>query len=229
MARRYEVEELKAMAELTHPNGSVSNKEASLYLIRHALNGDPDALGELVNRLTPVIQARVRRSLLRNRSGLESADPRELLKDLVQEVFLSLWRNEGAALRSWDPAKGASLENFVGLIAERKVIAHLRRRSLPVASNPPEDHVLGPELRRAGPEHGTVSKHLLRALIEHLRKDLSPLGFTLFELLFIWEGTVREVSADLGMKPDAVRKWRTRLRAAAHRWLNEIERRGATR
>ena len=130
-------------------------------------------------------------------------------------------------LKSWDPARGASLENSVGLIAERKVIAHLRRGSLPVASNPPEDHVSDPD-RKAGPQPGTVSKHLLQGLIEHLRKDLSPLGFTLFELLFIWEGTVREVSADLGMKPDAVRKWRTRLRAAAHRWRNEMERRGAT-
>ena len=195
-------------------------------LIAEALDGVPAALDELVDRLTPVIQARVRRSILRRRSDIGEMDPRELLKDLVQDVFLQLWKNDGATLRAWDASKGASLENFVGLVAERKVISHLRRGTLDLNDEPPEESASPPVSPAASPENRSVSNELLRDLTAYFRRTLSPLGWTLFELLFVWEGTVQEVSLDLGMKPDAVRKWRTRLRSAAHGWLETRNRGG---
>lgn len=195
-------------------------------LIERALAGDGPALTELVDRLTPVIQARVARSLLRNPCG-GIDDPTEYLKDLTQEVFLSLFKNGGEVLRRWDPERGASLENFVGLVTERKVISELRRVSVRPTSELPADMEPVDPSADDGPERSTGSKYLLHGLMEHFRRELSPLGWTLFELLFIWEGSIQEVSHDLNMNPEAVRKWRTRLRASARRWLQRKEREGS--
>ena len=59
-------------------------------LLEQALAGSQAALSRLVERLTPVIQARAARCLLRTGRG---AGPRlrQELMDLVQQVFLALF------------------------------------------------------------------------------------------------------------------------------------------
>jgi RNA polymerase sigma-70 factor (ECF subfamily) len=208
------------------PAAAPASADPSLELVRRALAGREEALAALVDRLTPVVQARVTRSFLRCRGRVREGQAREDLKDLTQEVFVALFKDDGRTLRRWDPRRGASLENFVGCVAERQVISQLRRprgRDLAEAADAPEPHDPSPE---ASPERQTASRELLQCLVENFRRKLSPLGWTMFELLFVWDGSVEEVSRELDMNREAVRKWRTRLRELARQWAEACEKKG---
>src|SRR5262245_39126253 len=95
--------------------------------VHRALAGDDQALNRLVAMLTPVIQSRVARGLLSRRVGSASGrNVRQEVEDLTQEVFLVLFADGGKVLRSWEPERGLTLPNFVGLVAERQTASILR-------------------------------------------------------------------------------------------------------
>jgi len=179
--------------------------------VSSALAGDAAAVDWLVALLSPVIQRRVARALLRRAGGGRST--RQEVEDLTQEVFLALFDNGGNVLRSWEPDRGMSLSNFVGLVAEREVASILRsgRRS-PWT----EDPTLSEELERAsddapGPEARMVSQQILAALLDHVRATLSPKGLDLFERIYVCEESVETVCSATGMSHHAVYAWRSRL------------------
>lgn len=189
-----------------------------------ALLGDEGALARLVRRLTPVVQARVARKLLlsRDRSG-GSRDVRQEVDDLTQEIFLILFADDGKVLRGWDPGRGLSLANFVGLVAERQTVSILRsgRRS-PWRDDP----TLSDELERiASPvetETAAASREVLGRLFDRLTEELSPLGRRLFDLLLVQETPVAEAVLATGLSADAVYAWRSRLRRLARNLLAEL-------
>lgn len=189
-----------------------------------ALLGDEDSLARLVHRLTPVVQARVARKLLlcRDRSG-GSRDVRQEVEDLTQEIFLILFADDGKVLRGWDPSRGLSLANFVGLVAERQTVSILRsgRRS-PWRDDP----TLSDEMERiASPvetETVAASREVVGRLFDRLTEELSPLGRRLFDLLLIQETPVAEAILATGLSADAVYAWRSRLRRLARNLLAEL-------
>ncbi len=192
--------------------------------VQSALAGDRVALNRLVKTLTPVIQARVARSLLRRRSGAaRNRNIRQEVEDLTQEVFLLLFAEHGKVLRTWEPARGLALVNFVGLIAERRTASTLRsgRRS-PWQDEPclPDD--LDRAAEESGPEAIAASREQLAQLLRRLTEELSPLGRHLFDLLFVRELSLAEIVAQTGLKPDAVYAWRSRLRRLARRLVSEV-------
>lgn len=189
--------------------------------VRSALAGDPAAVHWLVAHLSPVIQARVARALLRRAAGGRST--RQEVEDMTQEVFVALFDDHGKVLRSWEPERGLSLANFTGLVAERQVAAILRsgRRS-PWA----EDPTLSEELERPsedalGPEARVASQELLAVLLDRVRAALSPKGLDLFERLFVREESVEAVCEATGMSHDAVYAWRSRLGKLVRTFLAE--------
>ncbi len=189
--------------------------------LRRALAGDEAALTSLVARLTPVVQARAARALLRAGRG---AGPRlrQELKDLVQEIFLALFERDGRILRTWEPERGLSLLNFVGLVAERQVISILRSgRRDPWRADPTLDARLDGVSNEASPEAAAVSRQALERLLERLRATLSPLGWHLFELLYLHERSVDDVERDTGLSSAAVYAWRSRLRRLARSLADE--------
>src|SRR5262245_1194983 len=102
--------------------------------IEAALAGDEGAVRQLVDELGPVIQARVARALLRRASG---RSVRQEVEDLTQEVFASLFEDDGRILRAWDETRGLSLKNFVGLVAGRQATSILRSgRTTPWRDDP---------------------------------------------------------------------------------------------
>ena len=191
--------------------------------VRRALAGEEPALTRLVQRLTPVIQKRVARGLLLWRTGKAAGrDVRQEVEDITQEVFLALFADGGKALRSWQPERGLSLLNFVGLVAERQTASILRsgKRSPWKDESPlPEDFNQAAPDR--GPEEITASREQLELLLGRLTEELSPLGRHLFDLLFLRELPVEEVMRQTGMRADAVYAWRSRLRRLAVRLLDE--------
>src|SRR5947199_3890226 len=201
------------------------SSDDSVDLVRRALAGDPAAQDELVARLTPVIQARVARTLLARRSRLAGGrDRREEVKDLSQDVFLALFSQDGHVLRTWQPERGLSLESFVGLVAERLVLSFLRsgRRNSSKEELLFDSDEIEPESQESNPEEITASRERLSLLLERLREELSPLGWRMFDLLFIQDLSQAEVQAATGLSADAVYAWRSRLRFRAQQLLAEM-------
>lgn len=193
-------------------------------LVRRALDGDQAALTRLVAVLTPVIQARVARTLLANRFRLAGGrDVRQEVEDLSQEVFLALFSRDAHVLRSWRAERGLSLENFVGLVAERQVRSFLRSgRRNPWKEAPAfTAEEFEPEDPDSGPEEAAASREHLALLLDQLREELSPLGWRLFELLFIQEKSLKEARAATGLSAVAVYAWRSRLRRLVKKLLAE--------
>lgn len=176
-----------------------------------ALSGDERATRELVGRIVPVIQARVARCLLRHGRPGARRNAREEVADLTQEVLLSLFARGGRVLAAWSPERGLSLENFVGLVAQRQAVSMLRtQRHSPWVEEPTED--LGPLLPDAAtPEVRVASQQTLDAVFEWLQSTLSPMGLELFELLILQDLDAAEVVARTGLSRDAVYAWRSRL------------------
>jgi RNA polymerase sigma-70 factor (ECF subfamily) len=193
-------------------------------LVGDALAGDQHALTRLVAALTPVVQARVARTLLARRAARGGGrNLRHEVEDLTQEIFLALFVGGGRVLRSWRAERGLSLESFVGLVSERHVVSFLRsgRR------NPwREDLGMVDDLAAAaggtGPEETAASREQLGLLLERLQSTLSPLGRQVFQLLFVQELTLPEAMAASGLSADAVYAWRSRLRRTARELLGEL-------
>ena len=197
--------------------------------VRRALAGDEPAQNRLVARLTPVIQRRVARGLLLRRVGAASGrNVRQEVEDLTQDIFLVLFADGGKVLRSWEPERGLTLPNFVGLVAERQTASILRSGK---RSPWKEDPTLPEDLEQtvaldSGPEEVTASREELRLLLSRLTEELSPLGRHLFDLLFLQDLPCEEVARQTNMSPDAVYKWRSRLRRLARRLLDEMSKEG---
>ncbi len=181
----------------------------------------------LVQRLLPVVQTEVGYALLRG-ARIESRDPRQEVKDFVQEVFVSLLAKDGKTLRAWDPDRGRSLDSYVRLVARRQVAAILRSgRRNPWADKP----VAGDELARELPDtaggHSTAAKlesvEELDRVLDQLRERLDDRGMLLFRMLYVEERAVEEVMDATEMTRDAVYAWRSRFRKLVAKLAAERE------
>lgn len=174
------------------------------------MSRDSAAVRLLVERLSPVVERRVAAALWRRTS---SRDVRQELADMTQEVFLALFAADGKALRAWDPARGLSLENFVGMLAQHQVASILRNgRTSPWRDDPTEadqiDRLVGPT---QGLEAIVGSRQHLRVLLDTLRSSLSPRGLELFQRLIVDEEPVEALCLATGMTREALYQWRSRL------------------
>lgn len=200
------------------------DRDLQTSLVKAALAQDQAALRELVAILTPIIQSRVARQLMvRRASSAPGRDVRQEVEDLCQDVFVTLFAEDGRVLRTWDVERGLSLHNFVGLVAERQVVSILRsgRRS-PWKEDPTLTADLDGLSPLPDPEEKAAGREEIGLLFERLQEALSPLGMRLFQLLFIEELEVEEISRRINMKADAIYAWRSRLRRLCGQVLGEI-------
>ena len=191
-----------------------------------ALAGDENSLRTLVDYITPVVHARVVRALFeRNVSVGYARDARQEVEDLVQEVFVALFSDDARALRSWDPARGLSFLNYVGLLARREVASILRSgRRNPWREQPTTIEELVEELGTDEPlEIRIQSKELFAIILSRLEERLSTRGLELFEMLIIEQRPVEAVCEETGLKPDAVYAWRSRLAKLVRRIGAELQ------
>ncbi len=199
--------------------------ETERELRDRAVAGDAVATRTLVAAVLPIVQVRVARALSRRRTR-SGRDVRQEVEDIVQEVFVALFERDGRVLKAWDAARGLSLANFCGLIAEREASSILRsgRRS-PWT----EDATASEDLERdAGTapdaEVSVASREHLERLSERLREELSPLGLEMFQRLIVEEEAVEAVCKSTAMTPDAVYAWRSRLGKLARKLAAELAR-----
>ena len=127
-----------------------------------------------------------------------------------------------ASCGCWDPERGLSRKNFIGLVAQRELYKILGRRrrcpwtdGLPAPAEEPADH-------RASPESLVATREVVDRLLRRLRATLSPLGLRLFELLWLEERSIAAICQDTGLSRDAVYAWRSRLKRTASRLAAEL-------
>lgn len=183
-------------------------------LLQQTLDGDRAACRALMNTLAPVIHHRVHRVLRRYRGERAT---REDALDLVQEVLVILLDRDARVLRTWRADGGLSVENFVGLVAEREVRSILRsgRRSA-WAEDPTDDAFFSEQSSHTQVEPQIASRQFLSRMLERLRQELSPRGFALFEQLVVKERSVDDVAEQFGMSIAAIYTFRNRLKQTAH-------------
>lgn len=186
--------------------------------IARALEGDEVLAARLESDLTPVIQARVARKLYNRPTSASTA-----IEDYVQQVWESLLDHRAKVLRDWDPGRGLSLRNYVGLVAERLTISLLRsgrwtgwRENATLLDDPERNS------KEPSPEEVTAGRDELRWILERFQEKLDPLDWHLFDLLFVQELPVLEVAERTKMTRWAVyqRRWRIR------RLAREVRRQG---
>src|SRR5439155_12952986 len=108
--------------------GDRENDGTHAALLEQALAQDPHAVRALLAYLLPVVRSRALLACRRRSSSLGSGDLSQEVDDLTQEALATLFANDANVLRSWDPARGLSLRNFVGLVCARRIHALLRAR-----------------------------------------------------------------------------------------------------
>ncbi|MBN1962811.1 MAG: sigma-70 family RNA polymerase sigma factor [Deltaproteobacteria bacterium] len=189
--------------------------DISHKLLEQALSGQPNAVRSLIEYLAPVVKSRIVRTLTASAGATAGRDLQQEVLDLTQEVFAQLFINEGKILHSWDPERGLSLRNFVGMVAQRHVLSVLRsRKRNPFTDEPIADcDPIKNEITDGNSDFEEImaSRDLLRELVRRLATLLSPLGLLAFELIIVRDCSVSEVQDATGLSPAAIYMWRSRL------------------
>ncbi|MFK7888758.1 MAG: RNA polymerase sigma factor [Gammaproteobacteria bacterium] len=189
------------------------------HALDRVLAGNDAAIAEFVSTMTPVIQARVARCLMKG----TPRDIRRDVEDHSQDVYAHLFSDGAKILRRYDDSHGLSLRNYVGLVAERRVISQLRSsKNNPWRENVSLENEPMPLCGRGSPEREASGQSSLDALLNYLRTTLSPLAWRLFQLLYVHELSVTEVCAETGLSNDAVYAWRSRLRKSARQAQTQL-------
>lgn len=193
-------------------------------VLERCLAGCVAARRHLVQTLTPVIRARVARSLLR-RSESRGRDLSHTLDDLTQSVFLALFEANAKKLRAWDPARGVPVRRFVAFLAQREVASILRRqRSNPWQEDPTAADDLDAVLPSSPPAESRLeSRELLRKVLPRLNHQLTPRGQQLMRRLLLEQADVESVCQEMNMQPAAVYAWRSRLSRRLREVMRELE------
>jgi RNA polymerase sigma-70 factor (ECF subfamily) len=179
--------------------------------VAEAIGGDPSVTSELVTEMGRVIRSRLQRRLLRSGVLGSVGEARFDVEDLCQDVFARLFERNARILRSWDPERGLSLANFVGLVAERHVGGLLRTRRVRLETAT-ESEQLDALPTQDGAAHAPEHRELLEMLQRALAERLSEKGMAVYQLLFLEERSVEEVRARLALNASAIYAWRHRIR-----------------
>ena len=195
-------------------------------LVDAAANGSPDAVRSLVTRIGPIVRTAVARILFRYKSRASGRNLAQEAEDLAQEAMVALFEDDARVLRSWSPERGASLETFVRLVAERTALSILRsgRRS-PFTEDPTDDFELAlSSASSPSPEDTALTRDMLVTLHDRLKEMLPPRGYLLFVRLFVDEADIATVAEEVGMAKDAIYAWKVRfgkvVRSAAQELAN---------
>ena len=195
-----------------------------LRIVRDAVAGDQAAITVLVDWLTPVVQARVARTLLRRGAAGAGDDLRQKVADLTQE---SSWGCSPTGRRCCAPGSrtGASrcatssALSLAGRCGE-SCAAPGRRPGRNRPSTP-----MTPawwSMASRDPESRIASRQMLHLLLDRLEASLSPKGLELFRRLFVHQQTVETICADIGMSAEAVYAWRSRISRLARTLADQL-------
>lgn len=169
----------------------------------------------------PVVRARVSRCCLGRRSEVD---------DLAQEVWLALLADGGGKLRAYDPDRGATLEGFVGVVAEREARQRLRmgmakKRGGGAAhvSVTPGETATTPALadHRPNPEEQLTSQDLAERLGAYLEAKLPLRGQLVLRYVFTDGVSPPDAARAIGVNVQVIYNWQHKIRALSREFLTE--------
>lgn len=163
---------------------STENASRDEALMRQVAQGSTDALGLLHRRFARPIFA----------LAVQTLD-RAAAEDLVQEVFLLVWRNAAR----FDPERG-TVRSWILQIAHFRLLNELRRRSRqPEIVSDPDGFVLeGLAAHDLGPAEA-ASQQRRRAIIQSAVDELPLAQRQALSLAFLDDLTHEQVAAELGL------------------------------
>src|SRR6185295_8257387 len=164
-------------------------------LMRQVADGSGEALGLLHRRFARLIFS----------LAVQSLD-RAAAEDLVQEVFLAVWRNA----RRFEPERG-TLRAWILQITHYRLLNELRHRNRqPEIVPDPEGLVLASQpANDPGPAEATWEQHR-RAVLKSALDELPPPQSEALSLAFLDDLTHEQVAAELGLPLGTAK---TRIRA----------------
>lgn len=184
--------------------------------IRQAFAGLPQSRRSLGARLLPVIDREVR-IVLRPIAIRYRRDLCGTAEDLVQDIMLLLFHDNGRILRTWDPARGMQLRSFLCLVVRRYVYRRFRGfRGNPWSSNPAEAEELAAQVDDRISERPDLLADIeyrlhLDSVLRTLQQELSERDWRLFTKIFLEDRKPAEVGVEEGMKENTVHKWCSRF------------------
>jgi RNA polymerase sigma-70 factor (ECF subfamily) len=197
-------------------------------LLKLALAGDRAARRSLADRLIEPIQREVAIALTRAAAGT-GQDARQEVRDLVQDVLLTLFEQDARELRRWDPGRGRNLESFVRLIARRRVARVLgQRRGNPWALVLVDTESSAVDDSDAALLARLEQRHQLESLLLALQARMDDRDHELFDLLFVEERDPQEVADVIGISRGAVNAWGYRMRKLARALASHLDGSAAT-
>lgn len=190
-------------------------------LVEAALSGDRRAVGRLVQRLMPIVRAMTRRVLQRGgrRIGPHDGD------DLVQEVWMSLLRDDGRMLRRYDPSRGASFESYVALIARTEAGKVLRAERAQKRGGDVEFGALDDAGGISGgpdPEAAALGRSMQADLDRHLRANLPARGQLVLKLVYGDGLSAPDAARTMGVKTQVIYNWQHKIRGLIRERLAEV-------
>ncbi|MEQ9495561.1 MAG: sigma-70 family RNA polymerase sigma factor [Deltaproteobacteria bacterium] len=197
--------------------GVAELKRDERAIVVAALDGDTEAMRQLVSIVRPVIQAEVAWTL-RDRAPIgRGRDPKQEVQDLVQDVFIALLEKDGHRLRAWDPQRGRTLASFVKLLARRRVTDALRSRPRsPWTEEPAGLEDIGEGATPSHADH-VAARIAVQRVVSKLRETMSERSTEIFSALYLEEATVEEVCESHDLSRDALYAWRARFKRSVRR------------
>jgi RNA polymerase sigma-70 factor (ECF subfamily) len=146
------------------------------------------------------------------------------VEDVMQEVLHALFANDGRVLRNWDPEKGLSLQNYVGLVTERHLASMLRTgKRNPWREAPTSEGSLQAAITPKNAfEAELLAKEFLETVLDRLRMRLSPRGLHMFQALYVEQRSADDVGEEVGVSREAVHAWRARCTKILRSIANEL-------
>ena len=175
-------------------------------LLREALEGNRRARSRLVDRVGPLIEARIHRRVSKNKPiGINGFD------DVAQQVWLRLFDRNGHRLQGFDPDRG-TLEGYISRIAESEILDLLKRPRLSVADLPSEDELSDPT---PGADVRTELKQLAEQMRVHLDTVLPTRGKLILRLLHDDGRDADEVAEIMEVSKQVVANWKHKIKKLA--------------
>lgn len=194
-----------------------SESSTSLSLLRRVREQDPDAWRTLVDLYGPLVFYWGRRS------GLSPADSADILQDVFAAVHVAIARFER------DDRTG-TFRGWLWTIARNKIRDHFRRTAGEAVASGGTDagRRLGDVPDRwdedsADPRDQSELTALFRRATDLIRSEFEPRTWQAFWRTVIDERPTDEVAGELGLAPNAVRQYKSRVLRRLRQELGDLE------
>ncbi len=172
--------------------------------------------GEFVKRYERLIASCVLKVLRRYGAVFSTED----LDDLVNDVWVTLLRDDMKKLRQYDAQRGFRIASFIGLVATNTTIDHLRGREIDATpiDQVREDAFAG-EVEPRDTVEDREQAELARAALEQLSGDERAFVVEVFHA----ERSPEELARTLGVTTNTIYSRKFKIRAKLQRIVTELE------